>query len=642
MKNGFIKAAAATVNITVADVKSNIESIKEQISASHAMGVNLLILPELCVTGYSCADLFFSQKLIGESVKALEELAGFTADKYPVVAVGLPMPYGNKLYNCAAVLHNGKVLGIVPKTALPNYAEFSEMRYFASADTLCDDAVIRIGGEDVPFGAGLIFKNRLMSDYTFGIEICEDAWGAETVSEALCRSGAVIIGNLSASDEIIGKANYRRRLIEMTSARLLCGYVYSNADHTESTQDVVFSRHLMICENGTRLAENPPFGNSALIASEIDVEKLCLERRKNTSFVIKNCCRTVEFSQELKETMLTRSIEKNPFVPENSESLNERAADILTIQCYGLKKRLEHTHAKTAVIGISGGLDSTLALLVTVRAMKLCGRPLSDIIAVTMPCFGTTARTKSNAVSLCEELGVAVREVNITNSVLSHFEDIGQSPDCLDVTYENAQARERTQVLMDIANKTGGLVIGTGDLSELALGWATYNGDHMSMYSVNCSVPKTLVRYIVKYEAENCNGKLKEILEDILDTPVSPELLPAKDNGDIAQKTEDLVGPYELHDFFLYYTVRFGFTPSKIFRLCRIAYEGIYSDETVLHWLTVFTRRFFSQQFKRSCVPDGPKVGSVSLSPRGDLRMPSDASSALWLEEIGQLKKSIE
>ena len=638
MNNGFIKVAAATVEITVADTENNTEKIIKCIEKADSCGVNLLILPELCVTGYTCGDLFLSNKLINASTDALIKIAKATAGKYTITAIGLPVVNNGKIYNCAAILQNGKILGIVPKTHIPNYGEFCESRYFASGNDTSDE-YITLNGENIPFGNDLIFRHRSFPDYTFGIEICEDLWTAEPVSTSLCLSGAAIIGNLSATDEVIGKASYRRTLINSTSARLLCGYIYASADFSESTQDMVFSRHSLISENGTQLAENPPFGKDNMIISEIDVQKLIYERRRTNTFVpYTDGCRTVEFFQDIKDTALTRYFEPNPFVPSAKLDMSERAEEILTIQSYGLKKRIEHTHAKTAVIGISGGLDSTLAILATVRAMRLLNRPMTDIIAVTMPCFGTTSRTKSNAVTLCELLGVTLKTVNITASVKQHFADIGQSEDNYDVTYENSQARERTQVLMDIANMENGMVIGTGDLSELALGWATYNGDHMSMYGVNASIPKTLVRHVVRYEALHSPKELSDVLLDILDTPVSPELLPATDSGDIAQKTEDLVGPYELHDFFLFHMIRYGETPSKIYRLALKVFEGQYKKEVILKWLKVFTRRFFNQQFKRSCLPDGPKVGSVTLSPRGDWHMPSDASARIWLDEIENLQ----
>ena len=636
MKDGFIKVAAGSVAITVADVTANVREIKARITEADAAGVNLLVLPELCITGYTCGDLFFAQKLQKAALDALIELKRFTADKYPVVLVGLPVLCGGKLYNCAAALCGGKILGLVPKTHLPNYGEFYEKRQFTSGAAL--RTTMEIDGEAVSIRPDQLFACAEMPSFRFGVEICEDLWAPCPPSEKRAEAGALVIANLSASDETIGKDDYRRMLVSATSARLLCGYIYASAGPEESTQDMVCSRHHLIAENGTLLAENKPFAETNLLITELDVDRLANERCRNTTFESVPD-ETTPFHQELRVTPLTRVYAKNPFVPSDETALNQRAEAILNIQSNGLKKRLAHAHAATAVIGISGGLDSTLALLVTVRAMDLLGRPRRDIIAVTMPCFGTTHRTKNNAVTLCGTLGVTLREVNITAAVNQHFADIGQDPSVLDVTFENSQARERTQVLMDIANKTGGLVIGTGDLSELALGWATYNGDHMSMYGVNTSVPKTLVRYIVRYVANRSDEKLAAVLLDILDTPVSPELLPVDEHGDMTQKTEDLVGPYELHDFFLYHTLRFGSTPSKIFRLARRAYAGVYSDAVILHWLRTFTRRFFNQQFKRSCMPDGPKVGSVTLSPRGDWRMPSDASSRIWLDEIGELEK---
>ncbi len=637
MKDGFIKVAAGVPRCTVADVKDNTVEIKKLIDKADTAKINLLCLPELCVTGYTCGDLFFSDTLLTSAKNALKEIAEYTAGKYPVVIVGVPLLYSSKLFNCGAVISGGKILGIVPKTYMPNYNEFYEQRQFSSGVFVDKDTTLNICGTAVPFGTELIFSHNEMSDYTFGIEICEDLWAAATPSERLCRGGANIIVNPSASNEVIGKAEYRASLISSTSARLLCGYIYTSSGSGESTQDLVYSGHCLICENGTTLAESAPFEERELTVTEIDLKKLAGERHKNTSFEPLTGFKTVTFEQKQITTEITRSIAKNPFVPTDSGDINSRAEAILKIQSYGLKKRLEHTRSKTAVIGISGGLDSTLALLVTVRAMKLLNRPLSDILAVTMPCFGTTSRTRSNSEKLCRLLGVSFKVVNITKAVNQHFADIAQDPQCLDVTYENSQARERTQVLMDIANKTGGMVIGTGDLSELALGWATYNGDHMSMYAVNSSVPKTLVRYIIRHEAENAEPALKEVLLDILDTPVSPELLPADEKGEISQKTEDLVGPYELHDFFLYHILRNGESPKKIYRLALIAFNGDYDKETIKHWLTVFIRRFFSQQFKRSCLPDGPKVGSVTLSPRGDWRMPSDASAESWLKELENL-----
>ena len=638
MKQGFIKTAAGSVAITVADTGANAERIIYAIREADKKSVNLLVLPELCITGYTCGDLFLSDALLSAAKPALERICSDTADTYPVTVLGLPFRFLGKLFNCAAVIHGGKILGLVPKTHIPGYGEFYEARQFSSGKILGDGIhTVRLCGQDVPFGNGLVFRHEAIADYSFGIEICEDLWVPCPPCEKLTAYGANIICNPSASDEVIGKEGYRRLLVSSTSARLACGYVYCNAAPSESTQDMVFSAHHIIAENGTVLAENRPFGESSLVISEIDVTRLTHERHRITTYDVTPGGHEIVFAQEIHQTALTRHFDRNPFVPPYDDQINERAEAILRIQSYGLKKRIEHARAKTAVIGISGGLDSTLALLVAVRAMDILGRDRHDIKAVTMPCFGTTKRTKSNAVRLCEELGVSVSEVNITAAVRQHFADIGHDESILDVTYENCQARERTQVLMDIANKSGGLVIGTGDLSELALGWATYNGDHMSMYGVNTSVPKTLVRYIVRYEAGKSGGALADVLYDILDTPVSPELLPAKKNGEIAQKTEDLVGPYELHDFFLYHMMRFGSSPAKIFRLAKYAYAGAYTDETILHWLKTFVRRFFIQQFKRSCMPDGPKVGTVTLSPRGDLRMPSDASFAVWMKELDNL-----
>ena len=638
MVDGFIKVAAGVPDCTVADVSANTKEIKRLISKANELKINLLCLPELCITGYTCGDLFFSETLLNSAKNALKEITEYTAGLYPIVIVGVPLIYSSKLFNCAAVLSNGKILGIVPKTYLPNYAEFYEQRQFSSGVLVGKDATLNICGITAPFGTELIFAHNEMPEYTFGLEICEDLWAAVPPSEKLCRGGANIIVNPSASNEVIGKAEYRGSLISSTSARLLCGYIYSSSGSGESTQDLVYSGHCLICENGTTLAESEPFSEKELTVTEIDLKKLAGERHKNTSFEPLCGLKTITFEQKKITTEITRNIAKNPFVPTDSADINSRAEAILRIQSYGLKKRLAHTHSKTAVIGISGGLDSTLALLVAVRAMRLLNRPLSDIQAVTMPCFGTTSRTRSNSEKLCRLLGVTFKEINITAAVNQHFSDIGQSPDSLDVTFENSQARERTQVLMDIANKTGGMVIGTGDLSELALGWATYNGDHMSMYAVNSSVPKTLVRYIIRHEAESAESELKAVLLDILDTPVSPELLPADEKGEIAQKTEDLVGPYELHDFFLYHILRNGESPKKIYRLALIAFCGDYDKDTIKHWLNVFIKRFFSQQFKRSCLPDGPKVGSVTLSPRGDWRMPSDASAESWLKELEELK----
>ncbi len=632
MKDGFIKVAAASVSTRVAAVEYNTQNILGAIDKAHKCGVNVLCLPELCVSGYTCGDLFFSDTSQSSVLNALKKICTYTADKYPVVIVGAPLKYKFKLYNCAVVILNGKILGVVPKTYLPNYNEFYEKRHFARFGENTDE--FDLCGQKTYFG-NLLFAHEKLSNYVFGIEICEDLWAADTPSTKLCEAGAQIIFNPSASNEVIGKDDYRRLLVSSASARLLCGYVYANADCGESTQDTVYSKHHIIAENGKIIAQNTPFGDSDFITAVTDVNKLCYERSKNTSMPYNSHnCVEVRFNQKIKENEIDKAPEKNPFVPQDKTKLTERAEAILKIQSYGLKKRIEHAYAKKCVIGVSGGLDSTLALLVTVRALDMLKRPRTDITAVTMPCFGTTKRTKSNAEKLCEYLGVTLKKIDITAAVKQHFKDIEQSESVYDVTYENSQARERTQVLMDIANKSGGIVIGTGDLSELALGWATYNGDHMSMYAVNCSVPKTLVRYLVDYEREKSEKNLADVLADILATPVSPELLPSDENGEIAQKTEELVGPYELHDFFLYYTLRFGFAPKKIFKLCRAAYKGIYGDDVIKKWLKVFTKRFFIQQFKRSCIPDGPKVGSVSLSPRSDWRMPSDAVYDEWLNEL--------
>lgn len=635
MRDGFIKVAAGSVAVTVGNPPENAQEIIARIREADEAGVNLLVLPELCITGYTCGDLFYNDLLLESALVALENIRQSTEELDPVVVVGLPLRHQNKLYNCAAVLSQGNILGFVPKTHLPNYAEFYEMRQFTSGAQLNDNEVYILNGEEIPFGTHLLFQHEVLENYCFGVEICEDLWAPTPPSAMLTAAGALVIANPSASNETVCKDDYRRQLISSTSARFLAGYVYCNAGPEESTQDLVFSRHHLIAENGSILAENKPFENNKLLITEIDLQRLAAERHKNNSFENDASGFTaVIFSQELRTVALTRHYDRDPFVPADENTLNQRAESILQMQAHGLKKRLEHTWAKCAVIGISGGLDSTLALLVAVRAMKLLGRPSSDILAVTMPCFGTSARTKNNALSLCKELGVELKEVDITAAVKQHFADIGQDAHTYDVTFENSQARERTQVLMDIANQRGGLLVGTGDLSELALGWATYNGDHMSMYGVNASVPKTLVRYIVRYEAERSHPALRDTLLDILDTPVSPELLPVNKDGELSQKTEDLVGPYELHDFYLYHFLRFGCKPKKLLRLANYAYGDVYTEDVLIHWLRTFLRRFFNQQFKRSCLPDGPKVGSVSLSPRGDWRMPSDASSEIWLNEL--------
>lgn len=637
MKDGFIKVAAGTPDIRVADCEYNRAEITALIDKAHAAGVRILALPELCITGYTCQDLFFQQALLDGALNTLREITEHTAGSDMLISVGCPLRFRGELYNCAVVLKDGKILGVVPKKFLPNYNEFYEKRHFTAAPEGQFD--IELFGESVPFGLGLLFECRTMPELVFAAELCEDLWAAEPPSISLALGGATIIANLSASNETIGKDMYRRELVNSQSARLLCGYVYASAGSGESTQDLVFGGHDIIAENGIILAESKLY-STGLTVTEIDVQKLASERRRNTSFTggIRPGMRRIPFDMEVRPTELTRIVRRTPFVPNTAAETDKRCEDILTMQAHGLEKRIRHTNAKMLVIGISGGLDSTLALLVCVEAMKLLGRPASDILAVTMPCFGTTKRTRSNAERLCELLGTQLRIIDIAASVKQHFRDIGHDESNHNVVYENGQARERTKILMDLANAENGMVVGTGDLSELALGWATYNGDHISMYGVNASVPKTLVRHIVKYYAGTVeNAELREVLMSIFDTPVSPELLPADENGNIAQITEDLVGPYELHDFFLYNGIRWCFPPKKVFRLAEYAFAGSYDRETILKWLRTFYRRFFSQQFKRSCLPDGVKVGSVTLSPRGDWRMPSDASPALWLKELEEL-----
>jgi NAD+ synthase (glutamine-hydrolysing) len=631
VKDGFVKVAAATPKIRVADPAYNGQQIEKQMKEAVAWGARVVVFPELCITGYTCQDLFFQEPLLAAAKRELMRLVGVSGDLDAIFFVGLPLEVGSKLYNVAAAFSHGEVLGIVPKSCIPNYNEFYELRHFASGAELCTEVALP-DGSVVSVDRDLIFCCEELPKLRIAVELCEDLWTPQPPSIAHAMAGANVIVNLSASNEITGKAAYRRQLVNGQSARLVAAYLYASAGEGESTQDLVFSGHNMIAENGQMLAESERFGHG-VIYSEIDVERLCEERRRMTTFSYEDTHTQVPFSLTLTDTVLTRHIDPAPFVPGNPAERDARCDEILMIQAVGLKKRLEHTGAK-AVVGISGGLDSTLALLVTVRAFDLLGRDRADITAVTMPGFGTTDRTYDNAVRLIHSLGATFAEVNICNAVNVHFADIGQDGDRHDVTYENSQARERTQILMDIANKEGALVIGTGDLSELALGWATYNGDHMSMYAVNASVPKTLVRHLVRYYADTCGDEaLCETLLDVLDTPVSPELLPPEE-GQISQKTEDLVGPYELHDFFLYHMFRFGFTPAKIYRLARHAFAGTYEDDFILKWLKVFYRRYFAQQFKRSCLPDGPKVGSVAVSPRGDLRMPSDASAALWLQDI--------
>ena len=664
MKDGFIKVAACTPDVRVADCKYNADEIIRMAGRAAAAGAKVIVMPELCITAYTCGDLFWQETLLNAAKEQLVRIADETQELDAVLFVGLPVEYAGKLYNVAACINQGEILGFVPKLHIPNYNEFYEARYFTSgmgvdgfvnlgqhvqegilfSDDYEEDEIEWEDEQEVPISLWFLFTCPQMPGLKIAAEICEDLWVADPPSVRHAFHGANLIVNLSASDELIGKDSYRRGLVSSQSARLVCAYVYASAGIGESTQDVVYSGHDLIAENGSILAESKRFENGMILA-DVDIQRLVNERRRMSTFRFRQDessadgpdIQTAEITLEQEETRLDRRFDSRPFVPHVKEERERRCEEILNIQAMGLRKRLAHIHGKNAVIGLSGGLDSTLALLVTARAFDLLEIPRNCITAVTMPCFGTTDRTYQNACVLSERLGVTLEEVNIREAVSLHFRDIGHNPDEHDVTYENSQARERTQVLMDIANQSGGIVIGTGDLSELALGWATYNGDHMSMYGVNSSVPKTLVRHLVRYYADTCGDeKLKEVLLDILDTPVTPELLPPKD-GVISQKTEDLVGPYELHDFFLYYMLRFTFPPKKIFRLAQIAFKDEYDDETILKWLEIFYRRFFTQQFKRSCLPDGPKVGTVAVSPRGDLRMPSDACMTLWMEQIREL-----
>ena len=633
MRHGFIKVAAATPDIRVADVDYNKGQIIKQMDEAAEAGAKIIVFPELCITGYTCSDLFLQDILLNSAKKALVKIAEHTKNLDALVFVGVPIAVGGELYNVAAALNHGNILGFTTKSFLPNYGEFYEMRQFRPGPKKAEK--ILFGGKEIPFGPQLLFVENQMANLIVSAEICEDVWSPVPPSIEAAREGATVIVNCSASDETIGKASYREALISGQSARLISGYIYANAGEGESTTDLVFGGHNLIAENGTILAEAKRFSNG-IIYTEFDVQKIANERRKNTTFTEtqEHVLPRIPFGLEQTETILTRTFPSRPFVPRDDQERAKRCEEILTIQAMGLKKRLAHTHAKSAVVGISGGLDSTLALLVTAKAFDALGLERSGITAVTMPCFGTTDRTYQNACKMSLKVGATLREVRIGDAVMQHFKDIGHDPQDHSVTYENSQARERTQVLMDIANQTGGLVIGTGDMSELALGWATYNGDHMSMYGVNASVPKTLVRHLVHYFADTCeDSSLKEVLYDVLDTPVSPELLPPKD-GEIAQKTEDLVGPYELHDFFLYYFLRMGYEPGKIYRIAKLSFAGEYDDETIYKWLRTFCWRFFSQQFKRSCLPDGPKVGTVALSPRGDWRMPRDACVALWIQNL--------
>lgn len=637
MKDGFITVATATPQVAVADCEANAQAILACINEMAAAHAKVMVLPELCITGYTCSDLFWQTKLLDEAEAALSVVAEGSRQVDALIAVGMPLRVAGKLLNVAAILCRGKVLGFVPKVNLPAYNEFYETRHFTSGSA--DMGTVQFGGEEIPVGTNLLFSCENVVDLCVAAELCEDLWVPNPPSVQHALAGASVICNLSASDEMVGKGSYRRDLVAGQSARLVCAYLYATAGEGESTTDLVFGGQNLIAENGTVLAESTTFENEINVAT-IDVQRLASERRRMSTFPAAESkeYREISFALAEEETKLARFFDADPFVPSNADQLSDRCEEILNIQALGLKKRLAHTHAKSAVVGISGGLDSTLALLVTARAFDMLGLPRKGIVAVTMPGFGTTDRTYNNAVAMIKSLGATFKEVPIAKAVMQHFADIDHDASIHDVTYENSQARERTQILMDIANQANGFVIGTGDLSELALGWATYNGDHMSMYAVNASVPKTLVRHLVRHYADtSADEVLAGVLYDVLDTPVSPELLPPED-GAISQKTEDLVGPYELHDFFLYQMLRMCFPPAKIYRVAKEAFAGRYSNETILKWLRTFYWRFFSQQFKRSCLPDGPKVGSVAVSPRGDLRMPSDACVSAWIKEVEALQ----
>ena len=644
MRDGFVKVAAATPSIRVADCAYNAQQTIDLMRQAARQGVKVLCFPELGLTGYTCADLFLQPTLLAGARAALEQVVEASQELDLLVAVGLPIrpEHRSHLYNCAAVFCRGELLGVVPKRHIPTYGEFYEGRWFVPAEGYA--GTVELCGQQVDLNTDQVFRCETMPNLCVGVELCEDLWVTTPPSNQLCAAGATVILNLSASDETVCKDSYRRNLVTGQSGRLVCGYVYADAGEGESTTDLVFAGHDLIAENGSLLAQRR-FA-TGLTVSEIDVDKLVFERCRMSTYPDDSECGMdeVTFSLSLEDTLLSRPIGASPFVPADAAHRAERCQEIFTIASLGLRKRLEHAHASCAVIGLSGGLDSTLALLITANAMEMLGRPSTDILAVTMPCFGTTDRTRDNATKLAECLGTSFRRVDIGEAVNVHFRDIGLDPADRSVTYENSQARERTQVLMDIANYKNGLVIGTGDLSEMALGWCTYNGDHMSMYAVNASIPKTLVRHLTAWVSDENREKhsaLSAVLDDILDTPVSPELLPPEENGQIAQRTEDLVGPYELHDFFLFYAVRYGFPPRKIYRLARLAFGDRYAPAVLVKWMENFYRRFFTQQFKRSCVPDGPKVGSVSLSPRGDWRMPSDAVNSLWMEQVQVLKAEL-
>ena len=639
MKDGYVRVEVVTPDIKVADCIFNTEQICSRIDKAYDAQVSVIVFPEMCITGYTCNDLFLQDTLLSDAQKSLATITEYTKGKNMLTVAGLPFEYCNKLYNVAAVIKDGVILGLVPKKYIPNYNEFYERRQFTEG---FDKAVkVCVAGQQTYMGSRILFRCSDFEKLVVGVEICEDLWTPLPPSVSHAMNGATLIVNPSASNETVGKEDYRRSLVTGQSARLVCAYAYASSGDGESTQDIVFGGHDIIAENGTLLAETSLFANNSVI-NDIDFDRINSERRRMSTFTSatdNDEYTVVDFSLAGTEyTSLVRFIDPHPFVPENEATRNKRCEAILSIQAMGLKKRLAHIGCKNVVIGISGGLDSTLALLVAVRAYVLLGLDMSGIHAVTMPGFGTTDRTYDNAVKMIKSLGCTFHEISIRESVTRHFEDIGHDINVHDVTYENGQARERTQILMDIANKVNGIVIGTGDMSELALGWATYNGDHMSMYGVNASVPKTLVRHLVRYYAEVlADSTLAKVLYDVLDTPVSPELLPPDENGQIEQKTEDLVGPYELHDFFMYYILRFGIHPAKLYRIACAAFRPDYSEETILKWLKTFYRRFFSQHFKRSCLPDGPKVGTVAVSPRGDLRMPSDACARIWLKELDEL-----
>ena len=636
-EQGFVRVGAVVPKLKVADTEFNCNEIIKQIEVASNNKIQIIVFPELCVTGYTCQDLFEQDTLLEEAEKALNKILDYTNNLDIICIIGMPIKAENQLFNTAVVIQKGKILGIVPKTFIPNYGEFYEKRWFASSKN-ANKKEIEILDQKVPFGIDLLFKDKENNEICFGIEICEDIWAVEPPSNKLALLGANIIFNLSASNEVIGKKEYRRDLVKMQSAKTISGYVYCSSGVNESTADLVFSGESMIFENGSCLTNNQRFDfESNMIFTEIDTKRLANDRRKNISFMgnpVDLEYREIKINIPDNIENLTREYSKTPFVPEDKKKISESCEEILNIQSYGLAKRLLHTNINKTVIGISGGLDSTLAFLVIIKAYEILNLPKENIIAITMPGFGTTSRTHNNSMKLINEYGATFREINITKSSLQHFEDIGHDKNIKDVTYENAQARERTKILMDIANEENGIVVGTGDLSELALGWCTYNGDHMSMYALNTSIPKTLVEYIIKWVADNSKEEYKNIINDILDTPISPELLPPDEKDNIEQKTEEQVGPYILHDFFLYHFLRYGAEPKKIYILACKTFKNDFKKEDINHWLQVFIKRFFTQQFKRNCMPDGPKVGTVSLSPRGDLRMPSDASYNIWLNNF--------